>query len=184
MKMKLNFTSPCDQEAGVLASLLKRSYAGLVESDPEHWGPEIPKWEQFDREVFANPATIGRCVFLSWSGDQLVGLGSYDPRQRPAIGIVGHNCVLPEFRGRGLGRQQIQEILRRFRVIGIKRAAVSTNAHPFFRPAQRMYAACGFRETGRRPWDGDRSQDMIEYEIELDNNAPQPIGAKRASGSA
>lgn len=174
-QMTLNFTSPRDRQAGVLASLLKRSYADLVTSDPEHWGPEVSKWEECDREVFANLGTIGRCVFLSWSGDQLIGFGSYDPRQRPASGTVGHNCILPEFRGRGFGRLQIQEILRRFRAVGIHKAIVSTNAHPFFQPAQRMYVACGFRETGRHPWERDPSQDLIEYEMELDT--PEPIGA-------
>lgn len=167
--MKLRFTSPHDQQPGVIASMLKQSYAELLESDQEHWQPEVPKWEQFDREVFEHPDTVGSCVFLSWSEDQLVGFGSYDPRRRPELGIVGHNCVLPEFRGNGFGKQQIQEILRHFRERGIKVANVSTNDHEFFVPAQRMYAACGFHETGRRPWDGDPSRNVIEYEMRLDN---------------
>ena len=150
--------------------MLKQSYADLVESDLEHWGPEVPKWEQFDRDVFEHPGTVGSCVFLSWSGDQLVGFGSYDPRQKPECGIVGHNCVLPEFRGKGIGKQQIQEIIQRFRACRIRKAKVSTNDHPFFKPAQRMYTACGFLETGRRHWDGDPSQCIIEYEMKLDNH--------------
>ncbi len=165
--MRLRFTSPRDQRPGVVASLLKRSYAALVESDSEHWAPEIPEWEAFDREVFEHPDTVGSCVFLSWAEDQLVGFGSYDPRQRPAVGIVGHNCILPEFRGRGFGKQQIREILRRFQVNEIRLAKVSTNDHPFFVSAQRMYAACGFHEMGRHPWDGDTSQNVIEYEKEM-----------------
>ena len=74
--MKLGFTSPRDHEQGLIASMLKRSYADLVEGDQEHWGPEVPKWEQFDRDVFEHPDTIGACVFLSWSGDQLIGFAS------------------------------------------------------------------------------------------------------------
>jgi GNAT superfamily N-acetyltransferase len=174
--MRLRFTSPHDQQPGVIASVLKRSYDHLAESDPKHWGPEVMKWEDFDREVFKHPDTIGSCVFLSWSGDQLVGFGSYDPRQKPALGVVGHNCILPEFRGRGFGKKQIREILRRFQTQGIRRAKVSTGAHPFFVPAQRMYTACGFQETGRHPSDGDPSQDAIEYEMELANQRFQAIG--------
>lgn len=90
-----------DQQPGLIAFLLKQSYAKLLESDQEHWGPEVPKWEQFDREVFAHPETIGSRIFLSWLNNQIVGFGSYDPRQRPEFGIIGHNCILPEFRGRG-----------------------------------------------------------------------------------
>jgi len=168
-EMKLRFTSPHGQEPGLIASLLKQSYAELLESDPEQWRSEVPKWEQFDREVFEYPETVGLCVFLSWFDDQLVGFGSYDPQQKPESGIVGHNCVLPESRGRGFGKQQIQEIIRRFRAMGIRLARVSTGEHPFFIPAQRMYTACGFQETGRRPWDGDPSQNLIEYEMRLDN---------------
>ena len=170
--MELHFTTIHDQSPGVLASLLKRSYAALVAADPVHWGPETPRWEQFDREAFANPGTVGACVFLSWLGDELVGFGSYDPRQRPVYGIVGHNCVLPEFRGKGLGKRQIREILRRFRSMGMQAARVSTNDHALFLPAQRMYIACGFRETGRRPWPGDPSQAVIEYAMDL----RQPAG--------
>jgi len=160
-------------QRGLIASMLKRSYADLVELDQQHWGPEVPKWEEFDREVFEHPDTVGTCVFLTWSGDRLVGFASYDPRQRPEFGIVGHNCVLPEFRGNGFGKQQIQEIVRRFRAMGIRLAQVSTSENPFFTPAQRMYTACGFRETGHRPWDGDASRNVIEYEMKLDNQGVQ-----------
>lgn len=167
--MKLKFTLPHDQQQGLIASMLKRSYADLVEADPEHWEPEALKSEQFDREVFEQPDTIGACVFLSWSEDQLIGFASYDPRQRPEFGIVGHNCVLPEFRGRGLGKQQIREIVRRFRAMETRLARASTGESSFFSPTQRMYTACGFQETGRRPWEGDPSQNVIEYEMRLDN---------------
>ncbi len=171
--MRLRFTRPRVQQRGLIASMLKRSYADLVEADQEHCAPEVAKWEQFDREVFEHPETVGACVFLSWSGDQIVGFASYDPRQRPEFGIVGHNCVLPEFRGNGFGKQQIQEIVRRFRAMGIRLARVSTNDSPFFTTAQRMYTACGFQETGRGPWEGDPSQNLIEYEMRLDNQGTQ-----------
>ena len=171
--MRLRFTRPRVQQRGLIASMLKRSYADLVELDQQHWGPEVPKWEEFDREIFEHPDTVGTCVFLTWSGDRLVGFASYDPRQQPEFGIVGHNCVLPEFRGNGFGKQQIQEIVRRFRAMGIRLAQISTSENPFFTPAQRMYTACGFRETGRRPWDGDASQNVIEYEMKLDNQGVQ-----------
>jgi GNAT superfamily N-acetyltransferase len=169
--MKLRFTPPHDQQPGLFAFMLKQSYADLVESDPEHWGPEVPKWERFDGEVFEHPNSVGSCVFVSWSDDQLVGFGSYDPRQKPHFGIVGHNYVLPDFRGRGFGKQQIQEILRRFQSQGIRTAKTHTLAGAWHIPAQRMYAACGFRETARHPWDGDPSQVVIEYEKRLDNKS-------------
>jgi len=162
------FKPPRGADAGVLASMLKRVYAPIVESDPKAWDPEQAAWEEFDRDVFQNLETIGACTFLTWSGDQLVGFGSYDPRQRPRLGIIGHNCVLPEFQGRGFGSAQVREILLRFRSLGIELARVSTGDHPFFAPAQRMYLACGFREVGRSPWPRDPGRKIIEYERDVE----------------
>ena len=51
--------------------------------------------------------------------------------------------------------------------MAIESARVSTNDHPFFVPAQRMYVACGFREARRMPWDRDPRYQTIEYEMEI-----------------
>jgi GNAT superfamily N-acetyltransferase len=169
--MTLRFTSPFEREPGIVASLLKRSYAELVASDPDIWKPEVENWEKADRSVFENPGTVGACTFLSWANRDIVGLFCFDPLPRPAYGVIGHNCILPEFRGQGFGKQQIIEILQRFKEMGIRSAKVSTNDHPFFVRAQRMYTACGFREVKRVPWDRDLNQNMIHYEMELDNKA-------------
>ena len=165
--MNIKFTPPNVIEPGVLASMLKRVYAPLVESYPQTWGLEQAEWEEFDRQVFQYPETIGACTFLTWLSDQLVGFGSYDPWQKPRFGIIGHNCILPEFRGRGFGAAQVRKILRRFRTLGIGIARVSTGEHPFFVPAQRMYLACGFREVRCVPWPRDPQQRIIEYEREI-----------------
>jgi len=161
--MNPEFTSHVDERPGTIAALLRASYAELLGLCPA-WEPEQAKWEEYDRQVFACPESVGACLFLTRVHGRIAGLGSWDPRQRPEYGIVGHNCILPEFRGKGLGTQQIEEILRRFQMFGIKTAKVSTSDHPFFVPAQRMYMACGFRELRRTPWDLDPAFKMIEYE--------------------
>ena len=162
----LAFTQPSEHGRGIIADLLRKSYAGMASSDPLYWRGEEEEWAQFDRDAFENPETVGKCVFVSMFEDTVVGLGSFDPRQAPECGIVGHNCILPEFRGRGFGKLQIEEICARLRTIGCKRAVVSTGDHPFFVPAQRMYISCGFEET-RRNIDGPRPSNLyklIEYE--------------------
>ena len=171
--MILHFTSLQGQPPGLVVTLLTQSYSELLRFDLQRWKPVVSEWEKFDREVFAHPDTIGACVFLSWADQQIVGFGSYDPRQKPETGIVGHNCILPEYRGRGLGTQQLREILRRFQTLNIRRAKVTTGAHPFFLPARRMYAAGGFHETGRRPWAIDPAQEVIDFELDL------PVPAKK-----
>jgi GNAT superfamily N-acetyltransferase len=165
--MSLKYTTPFEREPGTLALLLRQSYADLLETEPEFWRPEIENWEQFDREVFQNPDTVGACTFLSWWGSEVVGFFSFDPRGRPALGIIGHNCILPGFRRRGLGKKQIYEIIRRFRQMGIRRALVTTNDHPFFIPARRMYLSCGFQEVAREPWTRNTQQNIVRYEMEL-----------------
>ena len=142
---------------------MERSYVELLSADPEHWEPSREDWLRFDSEAFANPETIGVCVFVTVMGGDVVGFGSYDPRQAPMLGIVGHNCVVPEFRGLSFGRRQIEEILRRFRDRGIVRASVQTGDHPFFVPAQRMYLASGFSEIRRLPGGSDPRYGLIEY---------------------
>ncbi len=152
---------------GDLARIIGRSYAALVESSPEVWGREREKWQDFDRLAFADPDTVGRCVFVGCLGSEPAGLASYDPRPGPAYGEIGQNCVLPEVRGRGLGSRQILEILGRFRALGIRTARVTTSGHPFFEPARRMYGGLGFREIRRFPGGPDPACPLIEFERDL-----------------
>lgn len=170
--MNLEFTTPLDEEQGTIAALLCRCYADLLVSDPLHWKPEQGTWEQYDHAVYSHPETVGACIFLSRINGMIVGFGSWDSRQKPRYGIVGHNGILPEFRGKGYGKRQLREILRRFRKMGIQTAGVTTLDHPFFIPAQRMYTACGFVEMRRMPWDRNPELKRIEYEKEIGQTMP------------
>ena len=163
----MKFTSPSIQKPGTIATILKTCYADLVSSDPDLWSNEEAGWERFDTDVYEDPDSIGECTFLSWLDEKLIGFASYDPRQWPSIGIIGHNGILPDYQRRGLGKQQIEEILRRFGKMGFKRAKVSTLDHPFFVPAQKMYLSCGFCVKRWIPWEGDHKYRLIEYEKEL-----------------
>jgi RimJ/RimL family protein N-acetyltransferase len=162
----LRFAAPFEVEPGVISRLLRESYADLIEAEPDPWRSEARRWDEFDAEVFAHSDTVGECTRLTWCGEELVGLLSYDPRGRPAYGVIGHNCVLPAFRGRGFGTAQVREILRRFDEMGIGLAKVSTCDHPFFVPAQRMYESVGFREVRRDRDRGDVRSRLVHYELD------------------
>ena len=164
--MNPEFVPLTDEKPGTIAALLRASYATLLESD-SRWASEQANWDEYDRLVFAHRDTVGMCLFLTRVSGDIAGFASWDPRQKPRYGIVGHNCILPRFRGHGLGTQQIHEVLRRFQMLGIQTARAITCDHPFFVPAQRMYLACGFREVQRTLWDRDRNHLVIEYEIEI-----------------
>jgi GNAT superfamily N-acetyltransferase len=164
-KMEPAFITVEGQRPGILGRILWASYRELLASDPR-WQAEQANWDAYDREVFENPVTVGACLFLTRVEGCITGFASWDPRQAPEYGIVGHNCILPEFRGKGLGKAQVLEVLRRFQRLGIRKAKVATCDHPFFVPAQRMYLACGFKEHRRVPSTREPRQILIEYENE------------------
>ncbi len=165
--MKIEFTTPLGQEEGTILALLERAYAQALKDEPSLWEPERRKWAEYDRDVFGEPETVGASAFLTWLDGRLAGFGSWDPRGRPLLARIGFNCILPEFRGRGLGQAQMREILRRLGEMGVQAVQVRTLDSPFFAPARRMYEACGFLEIGRTPWPRSNAYHLVDYEIRL-----------------
>ena len=157
----LLFNSTVRYEPGIVYSILASCYAGILDSTFEN------RFREFDRDVFENPDTIGACTLISSVEGDIVGLVSYDPRQGPRFGIIGHNGILPPYQQRGYGRRQIAEVLRIFRARGFERARVSTSEHPFFRPARRRYEACGFRECRSTAPSDQGPYRIIHYEMSL-----------------
>jgi len=153
---------------GLIADLLRESYGALLRELPPERVEELRwDWEEYDAEVYREPGTVGACGFFTVLKGQVIGFGSWDPRDWPEVGEVGHNCILPGYQGRGYGRRQIEEILRQFRNRGFQRARVRTDEHPFFGPARRIYGACGFREIGRQPGTLVEGCDSVVYERQL-----------------
>ena len=97
----------------------------------------------------------------------MIGFASWDPRAHPC-GIIGHNCVLPEFRGKGYGTAQIREVLRILKGSGFRKVVATTGAHEFFKPAQKMYEASGFEELGRTFFDENSLYGTVTYKYELE----------------
>ncbi len=162
----VEFRSPLDFQKGTIARLLRESYAGLKGIADFDWDRFAKIFDDFDDEVFGDE-DVARCTFIMTDEGLPVGLSSFDPRQRPAYGDIGHNCVLPSARGKGYGKIQMRETLRRMQERGIQTARVSTGADSFFEPAQRMYKACGFRETRRFERTEYPPGETIEYELPL-----------------
>jgi GNAT superfamily N-acetyltransferase len=157
----LRFESITKYEKGFVFSLLSQSFAEL-------WNDELEeKMKQFDKEVFEHADTVGACAFVSTLNGKPVGMASWDPRQGPELGIIGYNCILPEYQDRGFGKAQIEEILKRLREHGFEKVIVTTGEYPFFEPAGKMYLACGFKEIRRYNEGRDPRYGSIEYKIEL-----------------
>jgi len=151
---------------GVIDRLLATSFAGMAADEAQRQDCR-PKWRQVDRDTFENPDTIGRCTFITTLDGEPIGVGSFDPRGGPEVGEIGLNCILPDYQGRGVGKRQLEEILRRLAALGIRKAVVTTGDLAFFAPAQRMYLACGFNETRRFQKHEQFEWQVIEYQRDL-----------------
>ena len=161
------FGSIAGQQPGVIAGLLSRSYAALIAGEPDRYGGLAAGFAAYDRECFANPDTVGRCVILTCLAGEPIGMAAWDPRGWPEEAKLGHNCVVPEFQGRGLGRAQLAEVLRRLALGQFATVEVTTGAHPFFAPARAMYLSCGFVEINRTMEGPDPRQEVVYYRKQL-----------------
>lgn len=151
---------------GTLTALLHQAYAVLLDSGVPIWRQEALRWDQFDDEAYTMPQ-VGRCVFLTWSDDALAGFASFDPRGAPAKVLVGHHCVIPSFRGHGIGRAQFNELLRRIYPIRALEIEARTLSLPFFEAACRLYSSSGFAPVERSPWSHDQTVDQIVFRKRL-----------------
>lgn len=160
-----SFESLDNYEPGILERMQAKSYAGLRVSDSVR--AEIERhWQKVDRLAFDNLDTVGQNMFITCLEGEPIGLGAFDPRPGPEYAVIGQNCILPPYRGKGYGLLQIREILRRMRELQIRKVLVSTGENDFFAPARRMYIACGFREIRRFALYDDQFR-CIQYQLDL-----------------
>ncbi len=146
----IGFTPFAYYEPGLIWRILAVSYASLLQELPKDRVTELlADWQGYDTAVFEEPDTIGGSGFVTSLKGHVIGFASWNPTRWPSLGILGHNCVLPEYRRKGYGQLQIGEILRRFTRAGYARARVQTDEHPFFAAARTMYESCGFAEVAR-----------------------------------
>lgn len=154
---EITYASILDFPRGTFFSLVSRSYAPIADDELRD------RLRAGDEQTYDNPTTIAPCVTVTCFRGEPVGITSYDPRPFPDA-IVGQNCILPEYRGKGFGRLQLLHLLAILKSKGFEKATATTTDEPFFEPAQRMYQACGFAEVERRR---EGSLRLIDYAIQL-----------------
>lgn len=137
---------------GLIENLLKTSYKRLIDYFPNEKQRFYHQWENEDYEAFNNPDTIGIYVLFSCLGNNPIGYFSWDDRQFP-LGIIGQNCILPNYQGQGYGRNQIESVIKIFQDKKFYEIRVITGNHDFFTASQKMYTNCGFQE--KRKIEGD-----------------------------
>jgi len=94
---------------------------------------------------------------VGWCDVGIMTRPGYDHRGSLGMG------VLPEYRGRGIGRRLMEEALRRAKERGLERVELEVYAGNI--PARRLYDAMGFVEEGYRR--GARKLDGVTEDIIL-----------------
>ncbi len=145
---KIKINGIYDLAPGVISELLRKSYAGFIDSFPGEKKSLYSQWEKEDHAAFTQKQTIGRCAAFTCLNGLPIGYFSWDDRQFP-VGIIGQNCICPEYQGQGFGTCQVEWIVDWFRERDFCEIRVTTGDHDFFLPARMMYKKCGFVEKQR-----------------------------------
>lgn len=130
---------------GTLAALLRDAYSFNAEYERRF----LADWLEFDDFFFDNPRIADKYGMITTLDGEAAGLVSWDPRNQPEYAVMGHNCVKTAFKGRGIGKAQMAEAVRRILADGARRVIVTTNSDLV--PAQRTYEGAGFRLLRERP---------------------------------
>lgn len=133
---------------GTLEFILIEAYSSFHERYPEYIEENLKSFNECDTFFYENPQIGENCSFVSEYEGIIAGMCCWDPRENPTV-IIGHNCILPKLRGKGLGTYQMRMTLNHLKDKGFVKAKVSTGIMDFFIPAQKMYESVGFKEMRR-----------------------------------
>lgn len=159
----IKFKPITDFKPGQIQKLTKKCYHDLIEYFPNEKNRLHHQWETEDKLAFRNIDTIGRHILFSCIENSIIGFFSWDDRQFPN-GIIGQNCILPDYRENGYGARQIKKIIEILGIDNFKTLSAKTGDHKFFIPAHKMYEKCGFKIKEKRKGE---LFDIIEYTAEL-----------------
>jgi GNAT superfamily N-acetyltransferase len=165
----LEFKSLLNYPKGTLKSILIEAYSPFHERYPEYSEENLKSFHECDTFFYENPKIGENCSFVSEYEGVIAGMCCWDPRENP-IAIIGHNCILPIFRGKGLGTYQMKMTLEHLKDKGFTKAKVSTGVMDFFIPAQKMYESVGFKELSRDNPNASNKlllYNCVYYEMEL-----------------
>lgn len=154
--MDLTFHPISRFQRGTLYHLLCDAYA----YNEKYRRLDAAAWQEADNFFFDNPEIADGCGFVTVLENETVGFACWDPRNLPAYAEIGHNCLLQEAKGRGYGKIQLREVIRRVIKRSPEKIIVTTNTDLV--PAQRMYEAAGF--TAVHTWKGEYFE-HIDYEL-------------------
>lgn len=148
---------------GTLYELLDDAYS-YDEKNKKIWDAN---WKETDDFFYDHPDLADKYGLVTCLDGEAIGFVTWDPRHRPDYVEIGHNGIREQYKGRGYGRLQLEEALRRIREYeGLERIIVCTNSSLV---APRNYESAGFVLYGRMPnrTESAYTGDYLWYEIQL-----------------
>ena len=161
--MALEFRRITDYQRGLLYDILRDAYA-FDERCAECWGAN---WRESDDFFFDHPPIAEKYGFVTCFEGEPIGFICWDPRNRPEYVEIGHNGIRTAFKGRGFGKAQLSEAVRRIKAYeGLKEIRVLTSSRLI---APKNYESVGFELYDRKANTGADafSGDYLYYRIVL-----------------
>ena len=137
--MDIEFRKITEFPRGTLAALLRDGYSFEPKFERDWW----TQWREFDSFFYDNPRIAEFSGFMTVLDGKPIGFVSWNPTNLPESAEIGHNCISARYKGRGYGKRQMREAVRRIAAQGAKRIVVWTNE--MLVPAQRTYESAGFQ---------------------------------------
>lgn len=159
----VEFRKFSDFPRGTMYDLLQDAYS-YDERNRAVWDAN---WRESDDFFYDHPEIADRYGLVTCLEGKPIGFVTWDPRNRPEWVEIGHNGIREAYKGRGYGRLQLEEALRRIREYeGLKRIIVCTNSLLI---APKNYEAAGFTLYDRKPNPSESAftGDYLYYEIRL-----------------
>lgn len=136
--MNIKFRKFTDFERGIMYDILADAYS-FDERYRECWNDN---WKESDNFFFENPDIADKYGFVTCLDNKPIGFICWDPRNRPEYVEIGHNGIRTKYKGKGFGKKQLQEAIRRINEYqNLKEIRVCTNSNLV---APRNYESVGF----------------------------------------
>ena len=161
--MGIKFEKLSNFNNGILYQLLSDAYS----FDCKYVDINKEKWLADDKFFFENLDIADKYCFISTLNGEAIGFLAWDPRNLPEYAIIGDNCIVSKHKGKGYGKIQLEEAIKRITQNDVKNIFVSTDYD--FHPAQKMYESVGFirlENSTLAPWQLSQNAD-IYYGMEI-----------------
>lgn len=143
---KLTIRCTTEADADAVMNIVCRCWETIYDGYRQILGDEIYE-SAYDQPVEIKKKDVRQEItenrtFVAELDGVICGFASY--RIEDTTGVVGHNAVLPEYKGRGIAGKLYECVFGQFRIHGCTLATVLTGLDDGHAPARRAYQKLGF----------------------------------------